>query len=204
MFAKAKKIYLEYPRAFWLYNVIGFIDEFGGYMLYPFFALFLTRKFGIGLSTVGLVFAVFSISSFIGGVLGGALTDRMGRKGVIIFSLVFSCLSALGMWFAPTFEIFIIVSAIVGTLARIGGPARGAVIADLLPANKRGEGYGIVRVVGNLAVIGAPAVGGLVAAKSYAPLFLRMRSSVFSQRSLFSLPCPRQSRRHTRVQNRKL
>jgi hypothetical protein len=172
MFAKAKKIYGEYPRAFWLYNAIGFIDSFGGYMLYPFFALFLTRKFGIGLSTVALVFAVFSISGFLGGILGGALTDRLGRKGVIIFSLVLSSLSTLGMWFAPTFEIFIIVSAFVGTLANIGGPARGAVIADLLPENKRGEGYGIVRVVSNLAVIGAPAVGGLVAARSYAPLFI--------------------------------
>ena len=172
MLANFKKIYHEYPRAFWIYNVIVFIDRFGGFMLYPFFALYLTKKFDIGMSTVGALFAVFSVSGFIGSALGGALTDRMGRKGVIIFSLVLSSLSALGMGFAPTIAIFVAVSIIVGTLAHIGGPAHEAVVADLLPEEKRAEGYGIIRVVFNLAVIIAPAVAGLLIAKSYLLLFI--------------------------------
>ncbi len=166
------KIYHEYPKAFWIYNIIVFIDRFGGFMLYPFFALYLTDKFKIGMSTVGILFAVFSVSGFIGSALGGALTDRMGRKSVIIFSLVLSSLSALGMGFAPTLGIFIAVSAIVGTLSSIGGPAHEAVVADLLPENKRAEGYGIIRVVFNLAVIIAPAVAGLLIAKSYLLIFI--------------------------------
>jgi MFS family permease len=96
----------------------------------------------------------------------------MGRKGVIIFSLVLSSLSALGMGFAPTIGIFVAVSIIVGTLAHIGGPAHEAVVADLLPEEKRAEGYGIIRVVFNMAVIIAPAVAGLLIAKSYILLFV--------------------------------
>jgi MFS family permease len=172
MLASFKKIYHEYPKAFWIYNVIVFIDRFGGFMLYPFFALYLTNKFEIGMSTVGALFAVFSVSGFVGSALGGALTDRMGRKGVIIFSLVLSSFSALGMGFAPSLEIFVAVSVIVGTLAHIGGPAHEAVVADLLPEEKRAEGYGIIRVVFNLAVIIAPAVAGLLIAKSYILLFI--------------------------------
>ena len=172
MLANLKKIYNEYPKAFWVYNIIVFIDRFGGFMLYPFFALYLTKKFDIGMSTVGLVFAVFAVSGFVGSALGGALTDRMGRKGVIIFSLILSSLSALGMGFAPTLAIFVAVSVIVGTLSSIGGPAHEAVLADLLPENKRAEGYGIIRVVFNLAVIIAPAVAGLLIAKSYILLFI--------------------------------
>lgn len=124
------------------------------------------------MSTVGILFAVFSISGFIGSALGGALTDRMGRKGVIIFSLILSSLSSLGMGLAPTLGIFIGISVIVGTLSSIGGPAHEAVVADLLPENKRAEGYGIIRVVFNLAVIIAPAVAGLLIAKSYIFLFV--------------------------------
>jgi MFS family permease len=169
---KIRSLYNEYPRAFWVYNIIVFIDRFGGFMLYPFFALYLTKKFDIGMSTVGIVFAVFSISGFIGSALGGALTDRMGRKGVIIFSLILSSLSALGMGFAPTLGIFIAVSVIVGTLSSIGGPAHEAVVADLLPEGKRAQGYGIIRVVFNLAVIIAPAVAGLLIARSYILLFI--------------------------------
>src|SRR5512142_944722 len=138
--ARIGKVYNEYPRAFWTYNAIVFIDRLGGFMLYPFFALYLTKKFEIGMSTVGIMFAVFSVTGMIGGALGGAIADRMGRKAVIIGSLILSSFSALGMGFAPTVGIFIAVVVIVGTLSSIGGPAEEAVVADLLPPEKRAEG----------------------------------------------------------------
>ena len=169
---KTKKVYNEYPRAFWIYNLIVFIDRLGGFMLYPFFALYLTQKFNIGMSTVGILFAIFSISGMVGSALGGALADRMGRKVVIIISLVLSSLSALGMGFAPTLGIFIAVVAIVGTLSSIGHPAHEAVVADLLPPEKRAEGYGIIRVIFNLAVIIAPPIAGLLISRSYLTLFI--------------------------------
>jgi MFS family permease len=168
----AKKTFNEYPRAFWTYNVIVFIDRLGGFMLYPFFALYLTQKYDIGMATVGLLFAAFSISGFVGSALGGALADRMGRRGVIIASLLLSSLSALGMGFAPTLAIFVAVSVIVGTLGSIGGPAHEAVVADLLPEEKRAEGYGIIRVIFNVAVIIAPPIAGLLIAHSYLTLFI--------------------------------
>jgi len=172
MLQNFKKIYNEYPRAFWIYNVIVFIDRLGGFMLYPFFALYLTQKYDIGMATVGILFATFSLSGFVGSALGGAVADRMGRKGVIIASLLLSSLSALGMGFAPTLAIFVAVSVIVGTLGSIGGPAHEAVVADLLPEEKRAEGYGIIRVIFNVAVIIAPPIAGLLVAHSYLTLFI--------------------------------
>lgn len=169
---RTRKVYNEYPRAFWIYNIIVFIDRLGGFMLYPFFALYLTQKYEIGMSTVGLLFGVFSISGMVGSALGGAIADRMGRKTVIIFSLILSSLSALGMGFAPTLGIFIAVVVVVGTLSSIGHPAHEAVVADLLPQDKRAEGYGIIRVVFNVAVIIAPPIAGLLIANSYLTLFL--------------------------------
>ncbi len=169
---KFKKVFTDYPRAFWTYNLIVFIDHLGGFMLYPFFALYLTKKFEIGMSTVGILFAVFSVSGMVGNALGGALADRLGRKWVILASLLLSALSALGMGFAPTLGVFIAVSVIVGTLSNIGGPAHEAVIADLLPPDKRAEGYGIFRVVFNVSAIIAPPVAGFLVAKSYMTLFV--------------------------------
>jgi MFS family permease len=169
---RTRKVYHEYPRAFWIYNIIVFIDRLGGFMLYPFFALYLTQKYEIGMSSVGLIFGVFSISGMVGSALGGAIADRMGRKTVIIFSLILSSLSALGMGFAPTLGIFIAVVVLVGTLSSIGHPAHEAVVADLLPQEKRAEGYGIIRVVFNVAVIIAPPIAGLLIANSYLTLFI--------------------------------
>lgn len=171
-FENAGKIFNEYPRAFWVYNIVVFIDRLGGFMLFPFFALYLTQKFDIGMSTVGILFAIFSVSGFAGSAIGGALTDRMGRKSVLIASLLLSSLSALGMGFAPTLTIFAAVAVIVGTLGQIGGPAHEAVVADLLPEKKRAEGYGIIRVVFNLAVIIAPPIAGLLITNSYTTLFI--------------------------------
>ncbi len=187
---RTKKVYSEYPRAFWVYNLIVFIDRLGGFMLYPFFALYLTKKFEIGMSTVGILFAVFSVSGMVGSALGGALTDRMGRKVVITFSLVLSSLSALGMGFAPTLGIFIAVVAIVGTLSSIGHPAHEAVVADLLPQEKRAEGYGIIRVVFNVAVIIAPPIAGLLIANSYLTLFIvdAVISVIAATIVIFALP----------------
>ena len=187
---RTRKVYHDYPPAFWTYNLIVFIDRLGGFMLYPFFALYLTQKYDIGMSTVGLLFAVFSISGMVGSALGGAIADRMGRKTVIIFSLILSSLSALGMGFAPTLGIFIAVSVLVGTLAHIGGPAHEAVVADLLPPDKRAEGYGIIRVVFNVAVIIAPPIAGLLIAHSYLTLFIvdAVISLISAGIVLFALP----------------
>lgn len=187
---RAKTVYNEYPRAFWIYNIIVFIDRLGGFMLYPFFALYLTQKYDIGMATVGLMFAVFSITGMVGSALGGAIADRMGRKTVIIFSLVLSSLSALGMGLAPTIGIFIAIVVVVGTLSSIGHPAHEAVVADLLPPEKRAEGYGIIRVVFNLAVIIAPPIAGLLISRSYLTLFIvdAAISVVCALVVLFALP----------------
>jgi MFS family permease len=190
LLTRTGRIYREYPQSFWVYNLVVFIDRLGGFMLYPFLALYLTQKFDIGMSTVGLLMGVFSLSGMAGSALGGALADRMGRKSVIIASLVLSSLSALGMGFAPTLAIFVVVVVLVGTLSSIGHPAHEAVVADLLPPEKRAEGYGIIRVIFNLAVILAPPIAGLLIANSYLTLFLAdaLISMICAGIVLFALP----------------
>ena len=169
---KAKNIYAEYPRAFWTLIVITFIDRVGGAMLFPFFALYLTKKFDIGMTQVGVLFAAFSFSSFVGSMLGGALTDRLGRKGIIIFGLIASSLSTLGMGFVNTYTVFFFMALFSGILSETSGPARQAMIVDILPEEKRAQGFGIFRVAFNLSVVIGPAIGGLLAARSYLALFI--------------------------------
>ncbi len=169
---RIKEIYNEYPRTFWNLIVITFIDRVGGAMLFPFFALYLTKKFEIGMTQVGVLFAAFSVSSLFGSMFGGALTDRLGRKGIIIFGLIASSVSTLGMGLVNAYETFFMMVLVVGILAETAGPARQAMIADILPEEKRAQGYGIFRVAFNLSVVIGPAIGGLLAARSYLALFI--------------------------------
>lgn len=162
----------EYPRQFWILVMATFIDRLGGSMLFPFFTLYLTRRFNIGMTEVGLIFGLFSISSVIGSVTGGALTDRLGRKGMLLFGLVMSAVSTLLMGTVDRLNLFLIVALVVGVLAEVGGPAQQALVADILPEEKRAQGYGILRVVFNLAVTFGPILGGLLATRSYLFLFI--------------------------------
>ena len=172
MFEKISRTYHEYPRTFWMMILVNFIDRLGGSLLFPFFALYLTKKFGIGMTEVGLLFAVFSVSSFIGAFPGGALTDRFGRKGIIIFSLLATSFSTLLMGFVQTFQLFVTIAFVSGIFTDIGGPAYEAVFIDVLPQEKRASGFGIRRVAFNLAIVAGPAIGGFIAARSYLALFI--------------------------------
>jgi MFS family permease len=105
-------------------------------------------------------------------MLGGALTDRMGRKKMLIFSLISTSVSAVAMGLVNSMEAFFVLALLVGIFTDTGGPARQAMVADLLSEQKRAQGYGIIRVAFNLSVTIGPAIGGLLAARSYLLLFI--------------------------------
>lgn len=169
---KAIELFNEYPRTFWKVIFITFIDRVGGALIFPFFALYLTSKFNVGMADVGILFATFSLSSFAGNAIGGALTDRFGRKKIIIFGLITSSLSLVAMGFAESFQAFFVLALFIGVLTDVAGPAREAMIADILPEEKRASGYGILRVAFNLSIAIGPAIGGLLAGTSYLLLFI--------------------------------
>ena len=172
MLENLNKTYHEYPRVFWLLIGINFIDRLGASLLFPFFALYLTKRFSVGMTDVGALFAVFFLAGFIGSMPGGALADRFGRKGIIIFSLLASSFSTLLMGFVDTFQLFIVVAFVSGIFTDIGGPAYEAVFMDVLPEEKRASGFGLRRVAFNLAIVIGPIIGGFVAARSYLALFV--------------------------------
>ncbi len=169
---KMRALFNEYPRQFWVLVSVSFIDRLGGALLFPFFSLYITKKFDVGMTQVGVLFGIFSITGLLSSLVGGALTDRMGRKGLMLFGLVMSALSALLMGLMDQFVWFVIVVVVVGLLADVGFPAQQAMMADLLPEDKRAQGFGILRVVANLAVTIGPLIGGFLASRSYLLLFI--------------------------------
>ena len=167
-----RNLYREYRRSFWILMGATFVDRLGGALLFPFFALYITQKFNVGMTEVGVLFALFSLSSFVGSFLGGALTDRVGRRRILIFGLLASSFSTLLMGFIESLQAFYVLALIAGIFTDVAGPAHQAMVADLVPEQKRAEGFGIMRVAFNLAVVIGPAIGGLMAARSYQLLFV--------------------------------
>jgi MFS family permease len=163
---------VEYPRNFWILMVVSFIDRLGGFILFPFFTLYITSKFGVGMTTVGLIFGTFSMTGIIGSTIGGALTDRLGRKPMLLFGLIVSAISSIWLGFADNLTTFFAGAIFVGLFSNAGGPAQQAMVADILPDSQRPKGFAIWRVVVNISAVVGPAIGGLVASRSYLALFI--------------------------------
>ena len=172
MLAKLTKLYNEFPRKFWVVVGVSFIDRVGGTLLFPFFSLYITQKFNVGMTQAGMILGLFSIFGLFGGMIGGALTDRFGRRKIIIIGLVFSAVSTLTLGLVNQFATLIPLAVVIGLLSHFAGPAHDAMIADILPEKQRNEGFGILRVVGNMAWIIGPTIGGFVAKRSFMALFI--------------------------------
>jgi MFS family permease len=170
--ARVKGVYEDYPKPFWTLTFATFIDAVGGALIFPFLSLYITRRFQVGMTEVGILFGLYSAASIFGSGLGGALADRMGRKSMILSGLVISALSSLSIALVPSIEWFYLLVVFVGLFSNLGGPARQAMVADLLRPEKRAQGYSILRVIMNLSITIGPAIGGLLAARSYLLLFL--------------------------------
>lgn len=167
-----KQTWHEFPSKFWVLVAASFIDRVGGTLVFPFFALYITRRFHVGMTEAGYLFAIFAFSGLAGNMIGGALADKFGRKQMVIFGLIFSALSSLAMGLVDDLNVFYALAAVSGLLSDIAGPAHQAMIADILPEKQRAEGFGLLRVTANLAWIIGPTIGGLLAAQSYLLLFV--------------------------------
>jgi MFS family permease len=172
MFTRLKKIYHEFPRLFWVVVGVSFIDRVGGTLLFPFFALYITQKFNVGMTQAGVLLGISSLFGLIGSTIGGALTDKFGRKQLILFGLVFSAISTLTFGLVDTLSALYPLMIVVGLLSSVAHPAHDAMIADILPEKQRQEGFGILRVVGNLSWIIGPTIGGVVADINFFYLFV--------------------------------
>src|SRR5512133_3484578 len=172
MFEKLENTYHQFPRTFWVVVGTQFIDVIGNTLLFPFFALYITQKFDVGMTQAGIILATNSFAGIVGSTIGGALADRYGRRGIILFGLVVSALSGLTLGFVNRFYLFYGLSVFVGLMGSVAQPAHQAMVADLLPPENRAEGFGILRVVANFAWIIGPTIGGFLASYNFLYLFL--------------------------------
>ncbi len=171
MFKKAKHTYREFPKPFWILVLGTFIDKLGGFMLFPFYSIYVIEHFEVTMIEVGLLFSMYAIGALFGGFLGGMLTDKYGRRSIMLFGLIISGLGSLVMGFINDLTVFYIISVILGALGDIGMPAQMAMVADILPEKQQTEGYGILRISMNISATIGPALGGLLATSSYMYLF---------------------------------
>ena len=142
----------------------------------PFLSLYLHGERGVPMSLVGGIFFIAALTGAAGQVLGGELTDRLGRKIVLVGSQLTRAAAFVGLGAAVLLHAPLVWFAVLTSLSALAGrafePPSGAMVADISQGSARLESYAVLRVGGNLGWALGPAIGGFLAALSYPSLFL--------------------------------
>ena len=153
------------PRI-WVLFVIEIITSFGFGAVVPFISIYLHTECGLSMRAVGVVALLLVVCSSGGRILGGELSDRIGRRGVLRTSMGLRSFVLLGLAGAIHLQTHWMVIVAWFWLVRILGgalqPALGAMVADLTDETDRVKAYGLLRVGINVGWAGGAAVGGVV------------------------------------------
>ena len=135
------------------------------YAFWSFFAIWAVRELGVGEGNVGLFFLGAALLGITGGLVGGRISDRVGRKPVILAAgTAQTALPALLLVPGGGVPVAVAVMALLTFAQPIRGAAQMALIADLVPDADRERAFGAFRIVFNFGALGGPVLGaGLVA-----------------------------------------
>ena len=109
----------------------------------------------------GLLAAAYSLMQFLLAPLLGALSDRFGRRPVLLLALVGMAINYLLLAFAPTLALFAVGRMIAGAFGATF-TAAGAYLADITPPEKRAQSFGLIGAAFGFGFITGPALGGLL------------------------------------------
>jgi MFS family permease len=167
MYSKLQLLYHEYPRQFWLMVTGIVISTAGGSMIWPFLLIYASGKLHLPLSTVATLISINAGTGLFASFLAGTLADNVGRKGVMVFSLALNGIAYFLLMRAETYPQFVALMIMVGLSNPLYQVGADAMLADMIPSEKRTDAYAINRIANNAGFAMGPAVGGFLASTSY-------------------------------------
>lgn len=156
------------PLAFIFVTV--FVDMLGYGIVIPLLP-FYAREYAAGAALVGLLGSLYAAMQFVGGPFLGGLSDRTGRRPVLVVCLLGASFAYLLLGLAET--LFLLFAAVVLAGAAGGTQATAqAYIADSTSPEDRARGLGLIGAAFGLGLMAGPALGGILSLYSlHAPAF---------------------------------
>lgn len=149
---------------------ITLIDVFGYMIMIPLLP-YLAQKYGASGVEVGALLATMAVASTVAAPVWGALSDRVGRKPIVLISQFVSLAGYVALAFAPTLGGLFIARGVAG----IGGGNLGVTqsyIADVTGEEYRDRAYAAFGVVFGLGIVLGPVTGGFLVHFGYGVPFL--------------------------------
>ncbi len=143
-----------------------FIDLLGFGILIPILPTFASKDLAVSDFGIGVVVAIFSFVQFIFNPYLGKMSDKFGRRPLILITLLISSISYLIFAYANSFLLLIIARLLAG----IGGSNIGvaqAYVADVTTKEERSKGMGIIGAAFGLGFVFGPMIGGFLSEFGY-------------------------------------
>ncbi len=187
MIARLRSLTQNYPRQFWLLFVGMLISTLGASMVWPFLMIYVSEKLKLPLATVASLMTLNAVMGLTASFIAGPITDRVGRKWVMVISLAMNGLAYLFMIRANSLAAFAVLMGVSGAFNPLYRVGADAMMADLVPPEKRLDAYSLMRTSNNIGVALGPVIGGFVASISYTIAFLGAAVGLFSYSLLVGL-----------------
>jgi MFS transporter, DHA1 family, tetracycline resistance protein len=143
-----------------------FVDLLGFGILIPILPTFATKELNVDETAIGIALAVYSLTQFFFNPIFGKLSDKYGRKPIIVITLFLNSIGYLIFAFTTSYLV-LIISRVVGG---IGGSSIGvaqAYIADVTDKKDRAKGMGLIGAAFGLGFVFGPMIGGFLAEFGY-------------------------------------
>jgi MFS family permease len=171
MLSRFRSFQAEYPRQFWLLFYGMMISTVGASMIWPFLMIYVSERLAMPLTAVASLMTLNSAMGLVASFLAGPIIDRAGRKWVMVISLLVNGLVYLFMSSAHTLMEFAALMSISGAFNPLYRVGADAMMADLIPTERRADAYSLLRTSNNVGVALGPAIGGFIATRSYGLAF---------------------------------
>jgi MFS family permease len=158
------------PRAFWALWAGSFVNRLGT-MVEPFLAFYLTAVRGLSVTATGAVLALFGLGSIFAHVIGGVLTDRVGRRATLTGGMLATAAAMLALGYTTALPAVVAVVFVLGVTIDMYRPASQALIADLVGPGERTRAFGLIFWAVNLGFAVAMVLGGSLARAGFTWLF---------------------------------
>jgi multidrug resistance protein len=151
---------MKMNRVIWVLVLIAIINSMGFGIIIPLLYPY-GKKFGVTEHTIGLLTAAFSIAQFFATPVLGSLSDKWGRKPLLIISLIGTAVSFV--LFGLANSIFMLFAArILDGLTGGNISVAQAMISDISSPKERAKNFGILGSAFGFGFVIGPAVGGLL------------------------------------------
>lgn len=146
------------------------------YMVLP---VYFTEECGLSTSDVGILIAMGTMPGVVSSFFAGFISDRIGRKPILLFGLFGYSSCFLLFYFFRGFEAFAITRFIEGLTFYVIPTAATAFIADIFPPERRGQAMGQFRGIGGIGRTVGPLIAGIILTTAfYPPYFIFCSLSV--------------------------